>query len=894
MRIAGPDRRWIGYALAVLFTAGAALLRWALPDALAGAAYLAFYPAVVASAAFGGLGPGLVATAGSVLCVDLFFDQTPGWVDIRDPVVVGRLVIFMAGGFGASLIAGVKRATQARERRQARELAELAELTDLGYLLIRDEQDRITRWSEGCARLYGFTAEQAVGRVSHELLKTQFPQPLEEIQAALRRNGRWEGELVQRRADDRAVVVATLWVLRRGLDGAPPETLELNNDVTEQKRIQASLRESEQRLRAVFDNAALGIAEVDGQDRFIAANQRLCELLGYSYQELLGKSVHELTAPEDRPRSDALNTELHAGDRDRLDYDKRYLRRSGSRVWVHVTVSSIRDAAGRHLRSIGTVEDFSQRKAAEEALRESERKYRIVADHTYHWEFWLSPDGRFLYNSPSCREVTGYEAEAFIADPHLLDRIIHPDDQPTYHQHRGGATEGCATSEAEFRIVRRDGAVRWIGHACQPVYDTDGKYLGIRGSNRDITEKKRVEQELAEAKLSAERAKAAAERAKAAAEQANKAKDHFLAILSHELRTPLTPVLAAVSMLGENGQFDEDTRDCLEVIRRNVKLEARLIDDLLDVSRITRGKVELKRRPVDVRSILKRAVEVCRPDLEAQGLRFSLDLGKRPHLIYADPGRMQQVFWNLLKNAIKFSPPGGRIGIRERRDADHVLVAVSDNGIGIEPPVLSRIFDPFDQGDPATTRRFGGLGLGLAIGKALVELHGGTITASSPGRDQGATFTVRLPIHTPQPRSEPPARATRLARPAAHVPSGALRVLLVEDHHDTARILARLLKSVGHVVTVADDIASALAESERHEFDLLISDLGLPDGSGVDLVRELHARGKVFPAIAMTGYGQDEDLRRTREAGFVAHLTKPIELQQLEGAMASLFATNGD
>jgi two-component system CheB/CheR fusion protein len=882
MQTATPDRRWAGYVLAVLCTAGAALLRWALPNALAGAAYLAFYPAVVASAAFGGFGPGLLATAGSVVCVDLLFDQTPGWIDFRDPVVIGRLVIFVAAGVGTSLIAGVTRALQARERRQGRELAELAELTDLGYLLIRDEQDRITRWSEGCARLYGFTAEQAVGRVSHELLQTQFPQPCEEIQAVLRRDGCWEGELVQRRADGRAVAVATLWVLRRGAENSPPEILELNNDVTEQKQIRASLRDSEQRLRAIFDNAALGIAEVDGQDRVIAANQRLCELLGYRHEELLGKSVHELTAPEDRPRSDAFNAELHAGHRDRLDYDKRYLRRDGSRVWVHVTVSSIRDAAGRHVRSIGTVEDFSQRRAAEEALRESERKYRIVADHTYHWEFWLSPDGRFLYNSPSCRNVTGYDAEAFMADPDLLARIVHPDDHAIYHQHHDHDGEGCATNEAEFRIIKRDGAVRWIGHACKPVYDTDGKYLGIRGSNRDITEKKLVEQELANARLSAESAKAAAE-------QANKAKDHFLAVLSHELRTPLTPVLAAVSLLHKNGQFDDQTRECLDVVRRNVKFEARLIDDLLDVSRITRGKVELERRPVEIDRIVRQAVEVCRPELEARHLRLDLQFEKPPQPIFADPGRMQQVFWNLLKNAIKFTPAGGRVGLRTWREAEHVLVAVSDNGIGIEPHMLSRIFNPFDQGEPATTRHFGGLGLGLAICKALVEMHGGKISARSPGRDQGATFTVRLPIHTAQPQPGPADHAAPTARTAAAGVRPSLRILLVEDHTDTARILSRLLKFAGHTVTIASDIAAALAEGEQREFDLLISDLGLPDGSGIDLLRELQARGRTIPAVAMTGYGQEEDLRQTRAAGFSAHLTKPVELEQLEAAMAVAF-----
>ena len=872
----GPS--W-GYALALAATVAAFLLRWGLPGVLAKTPYLAFYPAVVVSAGLGGLGPGIVATVVSAVCVDLFFDQSPGF-DLGDPVSASRVLIFVLGGVGTSLIAGVKWSIQERERRQARELEELVELTDLGQMFICDEQSRITRWSAGCAELYGFTSEQAVGRVSYELLRAELPQPLAEIQAALYRDGRWEGEIIHHRSDGRPVTVAAVWALHRGEGRAAPAILKVNIDVSEQKRIQASLRENEQRLQASFDNAALGILEVDEQDRVVTANRRVCELLGYAREELIGLTVHELTAPEDRSLSDQLNAELHAGNRERLDYDKRYLRRDGSRVWVHVTVSSIRDEQGRHLRSIGTVEDISQRKAAEEALRDSERKYRTVADHTYHWEFWLAPDGRFLYNSPSCLDITGYEPEAFVADPDLLRRIIHPDDRPAYRDHRGEALEGCATDEVEFRIVRRDGAVRWVGHACQPVYDVDGKYLGIRGSNRDITEKKRVEQELAAAKLSAERAKAAAE-------HANKAKDHFLAVLSHELRTPLTPVLAAASMLERSGEFDAETRESLDIIARNVKLQARLIDDLLDVSRITRGKLQLKKRPVELRGILRRAVEVCGPDLTAAHVQLDLDFENASQVVEADPARLQQVFWNLLKNAIKFTPPGGRIGLRAWGEGKQVAVEVCDTGIGIEPHSLSRIFEPFEQGEPGTTGKFGGLGLGLAISKALVQLHGGTITAHSPGQDQGATFTVRLPIHTAQEATEPGEAAGPVGRAADQCQSGRLRVLLVEDHSDTARILCRLLKRAGHEVALAGDIASAISEAaQRREFNLLISDLGLPDGSGLDLLRELRARGNPIPAIAITGYGQDEDLRRTREAGFVAHLTKPIELHQLEDAMA--------
>ena len=402
-----------------------------------------------------------------------------------------------------------------------------------------------------------------------------------------------------------------------------------------------------------------------------------------------------------------------------------------------------------------------------------------------------------------------------MADPDLLRRIIHPDDRPAYRDHRGEALEGCATDEVEFRIVRRDGAVRWVGHACQPVYDVDGKYLGIRGSNRDITEKKRVEQELAAAKLSAERAKAAAE-------HANKAKDHFLAVLSHELRTPLTPVLAAASMLERSGEFDAETRESLDIIARNVKLQARLIDDLLDVSRITRGKLQLKKRPVELRGILRRAVEVCGPDLTAAHVQLDLDFENASQVVEADPARLQQVFWNLLKNAIKFTPPGGRIGLRAWGEGKQVAVEVCDTGIGIEPHSLSRIFEPFEQGEPGTTGKFGGLGLGLAISKALVQLHGGTITAHSPGQDQGATFTVRLPIHTAQEATEPGEAAGPVGRAADQCQSAAA-CIAGRRPLGHGRILCRLLTR-GTKWPWPAHCQRDFGSASRREFNLLISD----------------------------------------------------------------------
>ena len=407
-------------------------------------------------------------------------------------------------------------------------------------------------------------------------------------------------------------------------------------------------------------------------------------------------------------------------------------------------------------------------------------------------------------------------------------------------------------------------------------------------------ERRRLMDELAAAKLSAERAKGEAE-------EASRAKDHFLAVLSHELRTPLTPVLASVCMLqADDERFDADTREHLEMIRRNVELEARLIDDLLDMTRIARGKVDLERRPVEVCEVIRRAVEVCRPDIEARRLCFGMQIGScAPYMVEADMARLQQVFWNLLKNAIKFTPAGGRIGIRCRNDADgHVVVEVEDSGTGIEPEALSRIFNAFEQADPAVMRQFGGLGLGLAISRTLVELHGGTIEAHSDGKGKGALFRVRLPLMSEEAmksRGESGGRMEKETmgyRDIGTNGQASLRILLVEDHADTARMMSRLLAAGGHEVEMAGTVAAALDMAGSRSFDLLLSDLGLPDASGHDLLRMLRQRGVSLPAIALSGYGLEEDLRRSDAAGFAAHLTKPINLQRLHATIERV-AGNG-
>ena len=420
-----------------------------------------------------------------------------------------------------------------------------------------------------------------------------------------------------------------------------------------------------------------------------------------------------------------------------------------------------------------------------------------------------------------------------------------------------------ATVAITKREVRsRDG--RWYLMWLHPYRTADDRIDGVVMVLQDIDEEKRIKEQLA---------------------HVSEAKDYFMAVLSHELRTPLTPVLATVAMLQKDGRFDADTHEQLDVIRRNADLEVRLIDDLLDVTRISRGKVEMDKHPVELGGIIQHAVEVCQPDIEARNLQFRVDAADGPYMVDADAARLQQVFWNLLRNSIKFTPVDGCVSIRCRRDGkDHVLVEVIDNGIGIEADVLPRLFSAFEQAERSITRRFGGLGLGLNISKVMVEMHGGTISAHSEGTNKGSMLRVRLPLLS----------AGQVPSPAALIlqeqpqPARSLRILLVEDHGDTARIMRRLLAADGHKVETAADVTSALKLAGGQTFDLLLSDLGLPDGSGLDLMRALRAQGSTLPGIALSGYGQEQDIVQSRGAGFAAHLVKPVDLPQLEKVMAAI------
>jgi signal transduction histidine kinase len=426
-----------------------------------------------------------------------------------------------------------------------------------------------------------------------------------------------------------------------------------------------------------------------------------------------------------------------------------------------------------------------------------------------------------------------------------------------------------------------------------PLLDGQGEVTAIVHRAEDVTELLRMRGDSARNLLAAEvlreseaRLRALAKELNAAreladeqrrqAEAANRAKDQFLAMLSHELRTPLTPVLLTVSLLERFENLPGEVQDDIQTIRRNVELEARLIDDLLDLTRITRGTLQLHFETVDAHTLLRDAVNLCCHERLGD---LSLHFEAERHHVRADPARLQQIFWNVLSNADKFTPIGEQITITTRNaDGDRLVVEVADQGVGIDATVLPAVFNAFQQGDASLTRNFGGLGLGLTITRQLIEAHHGTIEAHSAGRMKGSTFTIDLPTVLSSGTNEvKPDKAP----PPSQAP---MRILLVEDHVGTLTAMTKLLSGLGHHVITAATVKEAFAAAEHEPIDLVISDLGLPDGSGHDLMRALRSRYAV-KGIAVSGFGMDEDISRSAESGYEKHLTKPVDLERLQAAI---------
>jgi hypothetical protein len=665
------------------------------------------------------------------------------------------------------------------------------------------------------------------------------------------------------------------------------------------KNISSGNNDAANRLRAL-EIMLSGIKDfayaLDRDGRFLYVNKALLDLWGLPLDHAVGKNFFDLKYPDDiaaklqRQIQQVIQTKQVVVD------ETPYTNPAGQEGFYEYIFSPVFSPDGEVEAVAGSTRDYTERRRTEQAtLRasaeaiaaaEANAKFRTFFDQGIFFAGVMTLDGTLIEANRLCLDACGFSREKVIGkkfwdcgwwnrSPALVEMV------------RAGSMQAAAGQvfRKETNYFIADGSERMVELTIAPVIDDTGRVLFIAPTGIDITDKKRLADER-EHLLEAERF------ARAEAERTSRIKDEFLATLSHELRTPLSAILGWTQILATGSKNQADIIDGLKTIERNARAQTQIIDDLLDMSRIISGKVRLDVQRIDLASIVQAAVETTTHAANAKGVRIHAVLDPSSGLVSGDPNRLQQVFWNLLTNAIKFTPKGGSVQVLLERVNSHLEVSVTDTGEGIAPEFLPHVFDRFRQADASTTRRHGGLGLGLSIVKQLVELHGGSIRVQSNGVGQGSTFIITLPITVlhgePEPLAErrhPRAASSLASMSDACTKIEGIRVLVVDDEPDARSLVKRLLEDCQAIVTTAATTVEAQTLLQSGKFDVLVSDIGMPGDDGYALIRRIrsldHSKGGNIPAIALTAYGRAEDRVKAVNAGFQMHLTKPIEPVEL-------------
>jgi PAS domain S-box-containing protein len=627
-------------------------------------------------------------------------------------------------------------------------------------------------------------------------------------------------------------------------------------------------------LAAIVESSGDAIIGEDLHGVVTSWNRGAEMLFGYKTAEVIGKTIKISTPQEELGILERIRHDEHIE-----HYEAHRQHKNGNFIEVSVTISPIKDANGKIVGASKILRDISERKAAEKAVRESEERFIRFMQHLPGLAWIKDHHGRYVYANEAAQKTFDKDAKALYGK---TDAEIFPAE--TAKQFRANDQEALASDsgiQTVETLANQDGDIHYSIVNKFPIRSSSSGPMLIGGMAVDITEQKKAEKDL--------------ERARDAAVAASRAKDDFLATLSHELRTPLNPVLLLAGEAVQDPKLPAQLRQTFDIIRKNVELEARLIDDMLDLTRITRGKLALDLRAINLHATLEDAIATVRPDLDEKQINLTLDFKAGIHIISGDAVRLQQIFWNVLKNAVKFTPKKGKISVATHSSSKKITVKITDTGIGMTSEELGRVFSAFSQGDHADkggSHRFGGIGLGLAITQKLIGLHSGAIRAESNGRNRGATFFLEFPLAKKTEKNLDLSRGQHpLDFPAtSRAENSAIHILLVEDHEPTRTALAQLLIRRHYKVKTAMNVADARALACGEKFDLVISDIGLPDGNGCALMEELRDHYGL-KGIALTGYGMEQDIAESRKAGFVAHLIKPVRVQSLENALASMTET---
>jgi PAS domain S-box-containing protein len=652
------------------------------------------------------------------------------------------------------------------------------------------------------------------------------------------RNGRWQSLRVRpyRTLDNR-------------IDGAVIVLI----DIDSIKRTEQSLRASEERLQIMYSRAPVGIFETDFDGRFLRMNDAFCQLTGRSRDSLLALRSEDITHPEDIEISNEDVARIRDGTVPAVRREKRFLREDGQVVWVELHRFTVSDAQGQPGFMVGIAEDITERKETETVLRRREARFRSLMNSSPAL-IWASGTEGMDYVNQAYLEFLGVESQEVLGNAWIY--FMHPEDRDGYAAAYEAAASGLQPFEHQFRFRRGDGEYRWMMTVALPQFGTGGKFAGYTGATFDISSLKHAEVSL---------------------RTADQRKDEFIAMLAHELRNPLAPITNVVQMLRTDA-LDHKTREWAhEVLDRQLRNVARMVNDLLDVSRVSHGKIQLHRERVDLGEVVERSVDALRPTIDAGEKQIVMELPIAPVRVFADPVRLEQVIGNLVNNAVKFTPHGGHIWIRGVVDPEkEVQISIRDDGDGIAADALPHVFDMFVQGNSSFDRAQGGLGIGLTLVRGLVELHGGTIEAESDGPGRGSEFIVHLPLVDVPAGVESPAEEMVSN-------GGPKRILIVDDNVDAATALAALLRHDQHTVEVAHSGQIAIDIGRTFQPEIALIDLGMPGMNGFEVAEQFRAAGhRDTVLIALSGYSGEESRRRARDAQFDEYIVKPLDPKALE------------
>jgi PAS domain S-box-containing protein len=876
------------YGTAIVALLGAVLLRWLLDPLLGNSLPLVtLFGAIAIAVWVGGYRPAvIVAVLGYLACNYLFIEPrfAIGPDDVRN--VVGLI----AYAFTCSLIIGIGEAMRiAQARAGARGEMMRVTLGSIGDAVVAtDTEGRITYLNHVAESLTGWSRAEALNQPLDKVFRIideQTRQPIESPTARALRAGAVVG------LSNRAILVGKDGVERHIDDSAAPIRDELGQvsgavltfrDISEKRRAE---RDAADRLRATrllasivesSDDAIISKSLEGIIESWNAAAERL---FGYTAKEAVGRHI-SLVIPADRiDEEDRIIASLKAGRRVE-HFDTERVRSDGQRILVSLTISPIRDETGTVIGASKIVRDVTRQREGEQRERRllaeaaaANAGFRAFFDQGALFAGIMDLNGTILETNRLFWEGCGFTRAQVVGKPFWEGPWWTP-SVPLQEQIKAGCAEAQAgrTFRAELPYFVADGSRRAVDLVILPIKDDSGHIVFLAPTGTDITDRQRAE---------AEREKLAGDLA-----EADRRKDEFLATLAHELRNPLAPLRNMLKILKHAGGDPEKVPQALDTMERQVGLLVRLVDDLLDLNRITHNRIELRRERVELISIIRQVVQATRPLAESAGHDLQTIVPPEPIYLYADPVRLSQIFGNLLNNSCKYTSPGGRIRVTAERHGNEAVVKIEDNGIGIPPDKLHSIFDMFNQVDRSLERTQGGLGIGLALVRQLVQLHGGSVEAKSAGEGRGSEFVVRVPILTEGSTEAPREHA------AAQESTRTRRVLVVDDNLDAATSLATLLQITGHETFTAHDGPTAFEAIKKHRPDVVLLDIGLPGMNGYEVCRRVRELpwGQDVTLIALTGWGQEEDRRKSHEAGFDGHLVKPVEYAGLVALLDALAA----